>query len=34
MMTGAIMDFDQSVRGAYEAAPQPATPMMLPEAAE
>jgi NAD(P)-dependent dehydrogenase (short-subunit alcohol dehydrogenase family) len=34
MMTGTIMDFDQSVRGAYEAAPQPATPMALPEAAE
>jgi NAD(P)-dependent dehydrogenase (short-subunit alcohol dehydrogenase family) len=34
LMTGSIIDFDQSVAGAYDAAPQPATPAALAAAAE
>ncbi|GHC15832.1 SDR family oxidoreductase [Aidingimonas halophila] len=31
MMTGSIIDFDQSVLGCYEAPPQPASAMTLPD---
>ncbi len=31
MMSGAIIDFDQSVLGCYEAAPQPRAAMSLTE---
>jgi NAD(P)-dependent dehydrogenase (short-subunit alcohol dehydrogenase family) len=34
MMTGSIVDFDQSVLGAYDAAPQPGAPATLAAAAE
>jgi NAD(P)-dependent dehydrogenase (short-subunit alcohol dehydrogenase family) len=34
LMTGAIVDFDQSVRGAYEAPPQPSTRLVEAQAAE
>jgi len=31
MMTGAIIDFDQSVLGCYEDTPQPKAPLTLPQ---
>jgi hypothetical protein len=33
-MTGAIVDFDQSVRGAYDATPQPPERLFELRAAE
>jgi hypothetical protein len=34
LMTGAIVDFDQSVRGAYDATPQPPEKLFELRAAE
>jgi NAD(P)-dependent dehydrogenase (short-subunit alcohol dehydrogenase family) len=32
LMTGSVIDFDQSIIGAYDAGPQPAAPLAMPAA--